>query len=256
MSVKGAIMTLSNEHLERYSRHIVMPEIGIEGQIKLLESKVLVIGAGAIGGSALMYLAGAGIGTIGIADDDVVSVSNLQRQVIHSFSDVGKSKLESAKETLLGINPDVNIIMHKLYVNSDNIHNIIKDYDFVLDCTDNFETKFLINDACVRGRKAYVHAGVLKFGGQIMTYVPDKGPCLRCLFEDVPDKKDVQSCAEAGIIGAITGVVGSLEAMEAIKYILGIGELLTGRILNINGLSMNTTIMRVPERNPNCRICG
>lgn len=248
-------MALSNEQFERYSRHIILPEIGVQGQNKIMSSRMLVIGAGALGSAVLYYLAGAGIGTIGIADSDVVSLSNLQRQIIHTTEAVGTSKLESAKASILSLNPEVNVILHEGYVNPFNIREIISNYDFILDCTDNFETKFLINDACVLEKKAFSHAGVLRFGGQLMTYVPKKGPCLRCLLGDIPKREEILTCSEAGILGAIAGIVGCNQALEAIKYITGAGELLTGKILNINGLTMEYRINSFPEADANCPVC-
>lgn len=249
-------MSLSNEQFERYSRHLILPEIGVLGQNKIMSSKVLVIGAGALGSAALYYLAGAGVGTIGIADADVVSLSNLQRQIIHSTESVGTSKLESAKASILSLNPEVNVILHDGYVTPFNIRDIISNYDFILDCTDNFETKFLINDACVLEKKSFSHAGVLRFGGQLMTYVPEKGPCLRCLLGDIPKRSEILSCSEAGILGAIAGIVGCNQALEAIKYITGAGELLTGKILNLNGLTMEYKINSFPEADDSCLVCG
>ena len=249
-------MALSDEQLERYSRHITLKEIGVRGQKKLLRSKVLIIGAGGLGAPAAMYLAAAGVGTIGIADCDNVELSNLQRQIIHTTDDVGKSKVSSAAETIRALNPDVTVKTYKEYVNSSNIAEMIADYDFIIDGADNFPTKFLINDACVLGRKPFCHAGILRFEGQLMTYVPDEGPCYRCVFESPPPKDAVPSCREAGVIGAMAGIIGSMQALEAVKYITGKGELLIGSMLIFDGLKMEWRKVRLPRRNPSCPVCG
>ena len=249
-------MALSDEQLERYSRHITLKEIGVRGQKKLLQSKVLIIGAGGLGAPAAMYLAAAGVGTIGIADCDNVELSNLQRQIIHTTDDVGKSKVSSAAETIRALNHDVTVKTYKEYVNSSNIAEIIADYDFIIDGADNFPTKFLINDACVLGRKPFCHAGILRFEGQLMTYVPDEGPCYRCVFESPPPKDAVPSCREAGVIGAMAGIIGSMQALEALKYITGKGELLIGSMLIFDGLKMEWRKVRLPRRNPSCPVCG
>lgn len=247
---------LSKEQLERYSRHIVLEEIGEEGQEKLLGSSVLIIGAGGLGSPAAMYLAAAGVGTIGIADADEVDLSNLQRQIIHSVKDRGRDKVQSAKETITAINPDVTVNAYKTFVNAENIYDLIKDYDFVLDCTDNFEAKFLINDACVAAKKPFVHAGVMQFRGQLMTYVPDRGPCYRCIFTEPPEKGAVPTGRQAGVVGAAVGVIGSMQAMEAIKYLLGAGELLTGCLLTYDALTSEFRRVKLPDRVSDCRACG
>ena len=249
-------MALTDKQLERYSRHITLKEIGVRGQKKLLAAKVLIIGAGGLGAPAAMYLAAAGVGTIGIADCDSVELSNLQRQIIHTTDDIGKPKVQSAAETIESLNPDVEVITYHEYVNSKNIAAMIADYDFIIDGADNFPTKFLINDACVLGRKPFCHAGILRFEGQLMTYVPDKGPCYRCIFEAPPPKDAVPSCREAGVIGAMAGVIGSMQALEAVKYITGQGELLTGSMLIFDGLKMEWRKVKLPKRVPTCPICG
>ena len=249
-------MALTEEQLESYSRHITLKEIGVKGQKKLLAAKVLIIGAGGLGAPAAMYLAAAGVGTIGIADCDRVELSNLQRQIIHTANDVGKTKVQSAAETIKALNPDVEVITYHEYVNSKNIAAMIADYDFIIDGADNFPTKFLINDACVLGRKPFCHAGILRFEGQLMTYVPDKGPCYRCIFEAPPPKDAVPSCREAGVIGAMAGIIGSMQALEAVKYITGQGELLTGSMLIFDGLKMGWRKIKLPKRVPSCPICG
>lgn len=248
-------MEFTEEQANRYARHFVLSELGMKGQKKLLDSRVLVIGCGAIGGAALMYLAAAGVGTIGISDFDTVDISNLQRQIIHRTDRIGTDKCQSAKQTLEEINPGIKVITHNAKVTVGNILCIVADYDFILDCTDRFATKFLINDACVLSKKPYSHAGVIRFGGQIMTYVPDKGPCLRCILEDVPADEDALSCAKVGVLGSVTGIIGSIQATEAIKYLLDIGELLTGRVLGIDALTMRFHATNIPA-SPDCRICG
>ncbi len=249
-------MALTDEQLERYSRHITLKEIGVRGQKKLLAARVLIIGAGGLGAPAAMYLAAAGVGTIGIADCDSVELSNLQRQIIHTTDDVGKPKVQSAAETVKALNPDVTVRTYHEYVSSKNIAEMIADYDFVIDGADNFPTKFLINDACVLGRKPFCHAGILRFEGQLMTYVPGISPCYRCVFEAPPPKGAVPSCREAGVIGAMAGVIGSMQALEAVKYITGQGELLTGSMLIFDGLKMEWRRVKLPKRVPSCPICG
>ena len=247
-------MVLSAQQAERYSRHFVLREIGVSGQKKLLGAKVLVIGAGALGSSALMYLASAGVGTIGIADYDQVEVSNLQRQIIHRTDRVGMAKALSAQQTLEAINPDVTVYPYPERITPDNIQAIIGPYDFIIEGTDRFETKFLINDACVLSHKPYSHAGVVRFGGQTMTYVPGQGPCLRCLLKTIPPNSE--SCSQAGVLGSVTGILGCIQATEAIKYVLGIGELLVGRLLLVDGLSMSMQEVDMGPADVECRICG
>lgn len=249
-------MAFSNEQLERYSRHIILKDIGVKGQKKLLNAKVLIIGAGGLGAPAAMYLAAAGVGTIGIADADVVDLSNLQRQIIHSTADIGKPKVESAKETIEALNPDVKVETWHEFVSSANILDIIRDYDFILDGTDNFPAKFLINDACVMAGKPFCHAGIIRFSGQLMTYVPGEGPCYRCIFKNPPPKDAVPTCRQAGVVGAMAGVVGCLQAMEAVKYITGAGELLTGKLLTYDALNNAFRTVKLPKEVPDCPVCG
>lgn len=249
-------MAFSNEQLERYSRHIILKEVGAKGQKKLLNAKVLIIGAGGLGAPAAMYLAAAGVGTIGIADADEVDLSNLQRQIIHSTQDIGKPKVESAKETMEAINPDVTVNTYHTFVTSENILDLVKAYDFIIDGTDNFPAKFLINDACVMAKKPFSHAGIIRFKGQLMTYVPGEGPCYRCVFKNPPPKDAVPTCKQAGVIGAMGGVIGSLQAMEAIKYIIGQGELLTGYLLTYDALKMEFRKVKLPSDTHNCAVCG
>lgn len=249
-------MTFTNEQIERYSRHIILKEVGVKGQKKLMNAKVLIIGAGGLGAPAAMYLAAAGVGTIGIADADEVDLSNLQRQIIHATEDVGKAKVQSAKETMEKLNPDVKVNTYRTFVDSENIMDLIKDYDFIIDGTDNFPAKFLINDACVMAKKPFSHAGIIRFKGQLMTYVPGQGPCYRCVFKNPPPKDAVPTCKQAGVIGAMGGVIGSLQAMEAIKYIIGVGDLLTGYLLTYDALKMEFRKVKLPNDTHKCAVCG
>ncbi|WP_010233324.1 HesA/MoeB/ThiF family protein [Clostridium arbusti] len=251
-------MDFSEEQIERYSRHILLEEVGVEGQEKLLNSKVLIIGTGGLGAPAAMYLAAAGIGTIGLVDGDEVDLSNLQRQIIHQTKDVGKLKVQSGKETINAINPDVNVITYNEYATSENILDIIKDqdYDFILDGTDNFPAKFLINDACVLAKKPFSHAGIIRFQGQLTTYIPDNDtPCYRCIFQSPPPAGVVPTCREAGVIGAMGGIIGTLQAMEAIKYLLGLGETLAGYLLTYDALKMEFKKIKI-NHNKKCGVCG
>ena len=249
-------MAFTNEQLERYSRHIILKEIGAKGQKKLLNGKVLIIGAGGLGAPAALYLAAAGVGTIGIVDADVVDLSNLQRQVIHTTNDIGKRKVESARETMNAINPDVKVNTYHEFVASDNIMDLIKDYDFILDGTDNFPAKFLINDACVMAKKPLSHAGIIRFKGQLTTIIPGEGPCYRCIFKNPPPKDAVPTCKQAGVIGAMGGVIGSLQAMEAVKYITGVGDLLVGYLLTYDALKMEFHKIKLPARGEGCSVCS
>ena len=247
-------MILSDNQLERYSRHIILEDIGIEGQEALLDSKVLVIGAGGLGAPVLLYLAAAGVGTLGIVDGDVVDPSNLQRQVIHFTPDVGKAKVESAAEKIALINPDVKVITHKTPAMAGNILDLIKDYDFIIDGTDNFPAKFLINDACVKAGKSYSHGGILRFDGQTLTYTPGHA-CYRCIFPELPPKDAVPTCSQAGVLGAIAGMLGTVQAAEAVKYLIGKGKLLTDQLLVFNALNMDFRKVKV-KRNHDCPVCG
>lgn len=249
-------MAFTDEQIERYSRHIILKEVGVKGQKKLLNAKVLIIGAGGLGSPAALYLAAAGVGTIGIADADEVDLSNLQRQVIHQTADLGKAKVISAKEIMEAINPDVKVIPYRTFVSSENIEDLIKDHDFVIDGTDNFPAKFLINDACAMAGKPFSHGGIIRFQGQLMTYVPGESPCYRCVFKNPPPKDAVPTCKQAGVIGAMAGVIGCLQAMEAIKYILGKGDLLTGFLLTYNALTMEFRKIKLPKEVKNCPVCG
>ncbi|MEK6646499.1 MAG: molybdopterin-synthase adenylyltransferase MoeB [Candidatus Firestonebacteria bacterium] len=249
------VIELTDEQIERYSRQIILPEIGGKGQKKLLNAKVLVIGCGGLGSPCAYYLAAAGIGKIGLVDSDDVELNNLQRQIIHSTKTVGKPKADSAKEKLVELNPDVEVIVHKLRLTSENILDVIKDYDVVVDGSDNFPTRYLVNDACVLAGKPLMHAGILKFDGQAMTILPKEGPCYRCLFSSPPPPGTVPSCQEAGILGVVAGILGLVQANEVLKYILACGELLTGKLFVFNALSMKTRILTI-RRDKNCPICG
>ena len=248
-------MPFTNEQLERYSRHIILKEIGVKGQKKLMNGSVLISGAGGLGAPAALYLAAAGVGKIGIVDADVVDLSNLQRQVIHTTADVGRPKVESAAETMRAINPDVEVVTYHEFISSANIMDIIKDYDFVLDGTDNFPAKFLINDACVMADKPFSHAGILRFKGQLMTVIPHQSPCYRCVFKTMPPKDAIPTCKQAGVIGAMAGVIGSLQALEAVKFLTGAGELLTGKLLTFDALTMKFHTVKLPPRGDGCAVC-
>lgn len=250
-------MNFTNAQLERYSRHIILEDIGVKGQEKLLNSKVLIIGTGGLGAPAALYLGAAGIGTIGLVDGDTVDLSNLQRQVIHSSADVGKAKVISGKESINAINSDVNVITYQERATADNIKDIIKDqdYDFILDGTDNFPVKFLINDACVMLKKPFSHAGIIRFQGQTMTYVPGKGPCYRCVFKNPPPPDVVPTCQQAGVLGVMGGVIGTIQATEAIKYITGVGNLLTGYLLTYDAKKMEFRKVKLGA-DKNCAVCG
>lgn len=246
-------MSLTNKQLKRYSRNIVIKSIGIRGQEKLLHSSVVVIGAGGLGSAALMYLAAAGVGHLGIVDSDRVDISNLQRQILHNEKDIGKPKTVSARAKLKILNSDVRIDVYQERITTKNIGRIIRNYDFVIDAADNFPVKFLINDACVIHRKAFSHAGVLTFAGQILTYIPGSA-CLRCVFPEPPDAV-VPGCKEAGILGAVAGLVGTVQALEAVKYFLRIGELLVNRVMHIDGMTMNIRIVSFKKRS-RCPFCS
>jgi molybdopterin/thiamine biosynthesis adenylyltransferase len=251
-------MALTDDQLERYARHIILKEVGGAGQAKLLKARVLVIGAGGLGAPMLMYLAAAGVGTIGIVDDDVVSLSNLQRQIIHKTTLVGAKKVESAKEMLAAINPDINVITHDARLTPENAAALIRQYDIVADGSDNFETRFLINDVCYRERKTLVSAALSQFEGQLTTYRAFEGghfPCYRCLFPGPPGEGASRSCAEAGILGALAGVMGSLQALEVIKEILGLGESLAGYLLIYDALDARFRKVKF-AKDPHCALCG
>lgn len=245
---------LTQEEISRYSRHLIMPEVGVEGQEKLKAAKVLLIGTGGLGAPVAMYLAAAGVGTIGLVDFDVVDVSNLQRQVIHGTKDIGKKKIDSAEETMRDINPLINIIKHEVALTSANALEILKDYDIIADGTDNFPTRFLINDACVMLGKPNVYASIFRFEGQATIFAAEGGPCYRCLYPEPPPPGLVPSCAEGGVLGILPGVVGLLQATEVVKLILGAGEPLIGRLMLYDALAMKFRELKL-RKNPEC-ICA
>jgi len=243
------------EQLIRYSRHFLLPEVGEDGQAKLLQAKVLMIGAGGLGSPSAYYLAAAGVGTIGIIDNDVVDISNLQRQILHANDRVGMPKVESAKKTLEALNPDVKVIPYEAKLTSENIMEIIKDYDLVVDGCDNFPTRYLVNDACVLTGTPNVHGSIFQFEGQATVFYPGKGPCYRCLYPEPPPAEMAPSCAEAGVLGVLPGLIGVIEALEAVKIILGKGDSLVGRLLHFNTLTMEINTLKL-RRDPNCPMCG
>ena len=247
--------TLSAEQRERYSRHLLLPEVGIEGQQKLLDAKVLLLGAGGLGSPAALYLAAAGVGTLGIVDDDEVDLSNLQRQVIHSSERIGMPKVDSAQQTINALNPDVKVIKHPVRLGADNIMEIIRDYDIVVDGLDNFPTRYLLNDASVRLKIPVVSAAILSFEGQLSVFAPYEGPCYRCLFPMPPPAELAPSCGANGVLGVLPGTMGLLQATEVVKLILGEGEPLIGRLLMYDALAATTTELKV-RRDPNCPICS
>ena len=248
-------MAFTNEQIDRYSRQIILPNVGGKGQEKILKAKVLVIGTGGLGAPCDFYLAAAGVGTIGIVDSDNVELNNLQRQILHTTESVGRPKVDSGKARLKALNPDVNVVTHHLRLDSGNILGIIKEYDIVVDGSDNFPTRYLVNDACVIAKKPLVHAGIFRFDGQIMTIVPGIGPCYRCLFPEPPPPGAVPSCQEGGILGAVAGVLGVLQANEVLKFILGAGQLLAGRLLIFNALDSTFRTVKVPK-DKDCPACS
>ena len=245
----------SPEEMRRYARHFSLREVGFKGQMKLRNSKVLVVGAGGLGSPALLYLAAAGIGRLGIADGDNVDMSNLQRQIAHFTPDIGRAKTASAADKIKAVNPNVEVVEHREFLTAANIARIVADYDFILEGCDNFAAKFLINDACVLLRKPFSHAGMLRFEGQTMTVIPGQSRCYRCLFRDPPPPGSVPNCAEAGILGMLPGILGSIQAAEAVKYLLGLGELLTDRLLIFDALAMRFREVR-GKRDVACPVCG
>jgi molybdopterin/thiamine biosynthesis adenylyltransferase len=246
--------SLSSDQRARYSRHILLPEVGEAGQVELLESKVLLVGAGGLGSPAAIYLAAAGIGTIGIVDFDVVDVSNLQRQVLHNLDRLGQSKVESARETLTALNPDVKVEPHDVRLSADNVLDILSGYDVIVDGGDNFPTRYLVNDASLHLRKPVVHGSIFRFEGQVSVFDPYEGPCYRCQYPEPPPPELAPSCAEAGVLGVLPGIIGSIQAVEAIKLILGIGETLVGRLLTYDALAQEFIDLRI-RRDPECLAC-
>ena len=248
-------MRLTEDQIERYSRQIILPDVGGKGQEKLLNARVLIVGAGGLGSPAALYLASAGIGKIGIVDSDKVELNNLQRQILHSTKDVGRTKVESAKDRLNLLNPDIQITSYELRITSENILGIIKDYDIVVDGSDNFPTRYLVNDACIMSRKPLSHGGIFRFAGQAITILPKESACYRCLFPEPPPPGLVPSCQEAGILGAVAGIIGTIQANEVLKYILGVSALLAGRLLIFNALDSSFRQVKVP-RDQKCPVCG
>jgi len=248
-------VVLTDQQKLRYSRHLLIPEVGSEGQAKLLGSKVLLIGAGGLGSPASLYLAAAGVGTIGIVDFDVVDLSNLQRQVVHTSDRVGDKKVESARKTLTALNPDVSVIAHEEMLVADNVERIIAGYDAILDGTDTFETRYILNDAAVAAGIPVVHASVFRFEGQLTTFVPYEGPCYRCLYPTPPPPELAPGCSVAGVLGVVPGIMGLLQANEVLKLLLGIGETLAGRLLLFDALETEFTELRL-RRDPACPVCS
>ena len=245
----------TEDQIHRYSRHIILPEVGGKGQQKLLSSKVLLVGMGGLGSPAALYLAAAGIGTLGLLDFDTVELSNLQRQVIHSTHDLGRAKVKSAEESLRAINPDVSLVLYEERLSSKNVLQIIADYDVILDGTDNFPTRFLLNDACVLTGKTNVYGAVFRFEGQVSVFAPRRGPCYRCFIPEMPLPGMVPSCQEAGVLGVLPGTIGMLQATETIKVLLDIGKPLIGRLLLLDALDMEMSTVRL-RRDPHCPACG
>ncbi|MDR0549360.1 MAG: HesA/MoeB/ThiF family protein [Deltaproteobacteria bacterium] len=248
-------MALTSFQLELYSRNILVKDIGVLGQKKLLAGRVLIVGVGGLGSPAALYLAAAGVGTIGLLDSDQVELSNLQRQILYANSDLGTLKVDSGAAKLVNLNPNIEVLPIKARLTRDNVLSLLRDFDFVVDGADDFATKFILNDACVNLKIPLVHAGVLGFQGQLTTITPGAGPCLRCLFEAPPPPGAAPTCAKAGIVGAVAGVVGSLEALEAIKFLTGAGNLLTGILLTFNGLNQEFRRVKFPPR-LDCPVCG
>jgi molybdopterin/thiamine biosynthesis adenylyltransferase len=249
-------LDFSEAEIRRYSRHILLAELGGIGQAALRAARVLVIGAGGLGSPLALYLAAAGVGCIGLVDDDLVELSNLQRQIAHATGRIGQPKVHSARTAMLELNPDIRVQPHRLRLDASNVMALLADYDLVCDGSDNFATRYLLADACVLARRTLVSASVLRFEGQLSTFRPHRGgPCYRCLYPEAPEPGVVPSCAEAGVLGAVTGVMGTLQASEAIKEITGIGDSMAGRLLLWDALSMRFATIRVPP-DPACRLCG
>jgi sulfur-carrier protein adenylyltransferase/sulfurtransferase len=248
-------VSLTAEQRNRYQRHLLLPEVDVKGQQKLLDSKVLLIGAGGLGSPAALYLAAAGVGTLGIIDMDVVDASNLQRQILHNLDRIGERKVDSAKKTLTGLNPDVNVVTYDVRLGADNVLQIFEGYDVIVDGTDNFPTRYLVNDASLKLDIPVVHGSIFRFEGQASVYLPHVGPCYRCQVPEPPPAELAPSCAEAGVLGVLPGIIGSIQAMEAIKLLLGIGEPLAGRLLAYDALEESFRTFKVP-RDPDCAACS
>ncbi|MFC6731658.1 MULTISPECIES: molybdopterin-synthase adenylyltransferase MoeB [unclassified Haladaptatus] len=249
-------LDLDATQLDRYSRHIIMDEVGPEGQKRLLDAHVLVVGAGGLGAPIIQYLAAAGVGTLGIADDDVVERSNLQRQVIHADANIGDPKVESAAEYVARLNPDITVETHELRVTPDNVEDLIADYDFVVDGSDNFQTRYLVNDACTLAGTPFSHGAIYRFEGQVTTFSGDEdSPCYRCVFPEAPPAGTVPDCATTGVLGVLPGTVGCIQATETVKHLMGKGETLTGRLLFYDAMDMTFEEVTI-QKNPECPVCG
>src|SRR5438477_1540114 len=262
-SKRQVITQLNNDQVNRYKRHLILPEVGAEGQLKLLNARVLCVGAGGLGCPISLYLAAAGVGTIGLADVDVVSPSNLQRQVLFGVSQIGEDKVHAAAKRLRDLNPDVNVVEHKTVVNSENVLDIIKDYDIIIDGTDNFPTRYCVNDASVILKKPNVYGSIFRFEGMITVFAPhlknpdtdELGPCYRCLYPEPPDPGSVPSCAEGGVVGVLPGIIGTLQANEVIKLILGLGKPSIGKLTFFEAMTMEFRQFKI-RRDPGCPVCG
>jgi thiamine-phosphate diphosphorylase len=247
---------MNGDLYQKYCRQMLVSNIGIKGQNKLNNARVLIIGAGGLGSPVIQYLAGAGIGTIGIVDGDKVGITNIHRQTIHTMNAVGLNKAISAKKFITALNPEVNVFTYPFYITDKNAEELISKYDFIIDCIDNFETEFILNDACVQLQKPFCYGGVIEGHGQVMTYVPKMGPCYRCIYEEPPLPGEIPTSEEVGILGPAAGVIGSIQAMEAVKYFTGAGELLTGKMMIIDLLSLSARIAKFPKANPRCKCCS
>jgi len=248
-------LALTNEEVQRYSRHLILPEVGVEGQLKLKQARVLLVGTGGLGAPMALYLGAAGVGTLGLIDFDTVDASNLQRQVIHTTKDIGRKKLDSAAEAITAINPNVQVVRHDVALTSENALQIIRDYDIVADGTDNFPTRYLVNDACVLLKKPNAYGSIFRFEGQASVFAYEDGPCYRCLYPEPPPPGLVPSCAEGGVLGILPGIIGLVQATEVVKLILGIGDTLKGRLLLYDALGMKFRELKL-RRNPECPVCG
>jgi len=249
------MIEFTDEQIERYSRHIILPEVGGAGQQKMLEAKILLLGAGGLGSPAAYYLAAAGIGNLGIVDFDQVDLSNLQRQIIHSTDRIGMLKTESAKKTIQALNPDVNVTLYNEKIDSSNIISIIKDYDYVVDGSDNFPTRYLVNDACVMENKTLIHGSIYRFEGQVTVFKPNSGPCYRCLYPEPPPPGMSPNCQEGGVLGVLAGIIGNLQVVEVLKLILGIGEPLVGKLLIYDALKTEFRNLNL-RKDASCPLCG
>jgi len=249
------VIEFTDEQIERYSRHIILPEVGGSGQQKMLEARVLLLGAGGLGSPAAYYLAAAGIGNLGIVDFDRVDLSNLQRQIIHSTERIGMLKTESAKKTIKALNPDVNVTLYNERLDSSNIMNLIEGYDYIVDGSDNFPTRYLVNDACVMRNKTLIHGSIYRFEGQVTVFKPGDGPCYRCLYPEPPPPGMVPNCQEGGVLGVLAGVIGNLQVVEVLKLVLGIGKTLVGKLLIYDALNTEFRNLRL-RKDTNCPICS